>query len=241
MALPKYEQIAADIRGRIVRGELSPGDTVPSVPELSKSWTVAKATAERAISMLRQEGLVDTKQGVGTTVRERAQIARTAADRYSTAKATGNAYTSGEHADILSAELVDAPDDVAAGLGVDPGSRVVRRQRVTFEGENPIALSISWFSGDLAVACPRLLKRERIREGTTRYIEMQTGRRPATGRDAWTSRLATADELELLQLDDPAAVSEVRHTAFDETGEVLAHEVGVTPSGRWARTEEYAL
>ena len=241
MALPKYEQIAADIRGRIVRGELTPGDTVPSVPELSRTWTVAKATAERAISALLQEGLVETRQGVGTTVKARAPIARTAAERYKTAQATGNVYTSGEHATILSAELVDAPEDVAAGLGVDAGTPVVRRHRVTFEGENPVALSVSWFSGDLAQSAPRLLSRERVREGTTRYIEMQTGRKPSTGRDTWTARLATDEELGLLGLEAPAAVAEVRHTAFDEAGGVLAFEVGVTPSGRWAHTEDYDL
>lgn len=241
MALPKYEQIAADIRGRIVRGDLKPGDTVPSVPDLSQAWTVAKATAERAIGLLRQEGLVDTRQGMGTYVRERAPLARTAAERYHTARDTGNAYTSGEHADILAAELTPAPDDVAAALGIDAGTEVVRRYRVTLEGENPTATSTSWFLAAVAEQCPRLLKRERIREGTTRYVEMQTGRRPSSGRDAWSARLATGEELRLLGIEGPAAVAEVRHTVFDAAGEPVAFEVGVTPAGRWAHSEEYAL
>ncbi|QMU76340.1 GntR family transcriptional regulator [Streptacidiphilus sp. PB12-B1b] len=241
MALPKYEQIAQSLRGSIVRGELVPGDTIPSVPELSRTWEVAKATAERAIAVLRQEGLVDSRQGVGTVVRERVLLAYTAGERYQTARATGNIYTSGEHAEILGAERAEASEEVAAALGVEPGTAVVWRQRVTLEGQLPTGTSISWFLADLATQCPRLLMRDRIREGTTRYLEVQTGRRPSSGRDTWTARLATPEELTLLQLEAPAAVSETRHTVFDADGNPLGYEVGVIPAGRWARVEEYAL
>ncbi|QMU69163.1 GntR family transcriptional regulator [Streptacidiphilus sp. P02-A3a] len=241
MALPKYEQIAQHLRGQIVRGELAPGDTVPSVPELSQTWQVAKATAERAIALLRQEGLVESRQGAGTFVRERALLARTAGERYQIAQKTGNVYTAGEHAVIVAAERVEAPEEVASALGIEPGAAVIRRQRVTLEGQLPTATSVSWFSAELADRCPRLLLRERIREGTTRYLEVQTGRRPSSGQDVWTARLATHEELQLLQLEAPEAVSETRHTVFDANGEPLAYEVGITPSGRWARVEEYAL
>ncbi|MGC0416505.1 GntR family transcriptional regulator [Embleya sp. AB8] len=241
MALPRYEQIAGDLRGRIVRGELRPGDVLPSEREMTERWRVARATVVRAISVLRQEGLVESRQGDGTYVKQRTALARNAGERYRTAVKTGNIYTTGEHADILSAERLPAPEPVATALGVAEGDTVVCRQRVTFEGQTPTAMSHSWFTETVADAAPRLLLRQRIREGTTRYIEMQTQRRPTTGRDWWSARLATDEELTLLQLTGPAAVVEVRHVAYDETGEPLAYEIGVTPAGRWARSEEYAL
>lgn len=241
MALPKYDVIATDLRGRIVRGELEPGAAIPSERELTEKWAVSRATVVKALDLLRQEGLIDTRQGSGSTVKERTPLARTAGERYSTALATGHVYTAGEYAEIVGAETVPAPEDVAAGLGISVGDQVVRRHRITFEGELPVATSYSWFTAAVGAAAPRLLQRERVREGTTRYVEMQTGRRPRTGRDRWTSRLATGDELELLRLDGPAAVSEVQHTVYDEDGAPLAYEVGVTPAGRWARTEEYVM
>ncbi|PNE37427.1 GntR family transcriptional regulator [Streptomyces noursei] len=241
MALPKYDQIASELRGRIVRGELKPGDALPSERELTDRWKVARATVVRALEVLRHEGLIETRQGTGSAVRERTPLARTAGERYQTSVQTGYIYTAGEHADIVSAEMVAAPEDVATALGVEPGDQVARRHRVTLEGEQPTATSYSWFTSEVAQAAPRLLRRERVREGTTRYLEMQTGRRPHTGRDWWTARLATDDERELLGLDAPAAVAEVRHVAYDEDGRPLAYEVGINPSGRWARTEEYAM
>lgn len=241
MALPKYDQIASDLRGRIVRGDLTPGAALPSERELVERWGVARATVVKALDVLRQEGLIDTRQGTGSTVRSRTPLARTAGERYATSLATGQIYTAGEYAEILSAELVPAPEDVAAGLGVEVGAPVVRRHRVTFEGETPTATSYSWFTAEVGEAAPRLLLRERVREGTTRYVEMQTGRRPHTGRDWWVSRLATDEELALLRMEGPVAVSEVRHAAYDAEGQAMAYEVGINPSGRWSRTDEYSM
>jgi DNA-binding GntR family transcriptional regulator len=241
MALPKYDQIAADLRGKIVRGELAAGQTLPSERELTERWNVSRATVVKALDVLRQEGLVETRQGTGSTVKERVLPARTAGERYATSVATGNIYTAGEYAEILSAGIVPAPEDVATGLGIEVGAGVVCRHRVTFEGETPAATSYSWFTSEVAEAAPRLLQRERVREGTTRYVEMQTGRRPHTGRDWWTSRLATDEELEVLRLTGPAAVSEVRHVAYDSEGRTLTYEVGISPAGRWSRTEEYSM
>lgn len=241
MALPKYEQIAADLRGRIVRGELVPGDAIPSERELTERWKVSRATVVKGLAVLRQEGLIDTKQGTGSMVRERTPLARTAGERYRTAVNTGQVCTAGEYAEILSAERAPAPEDVATALGVEAGEMVARRHRVTFEGEHPAATSQSWFTGEVADLAPRLLRRERIREGTTRYVEMQTGRRPHTGRDWWTARLATDEELELLRLEGPEAVLVTRHVAWCEEERPLTYEVGIAVAGRWARTEEYAM
>ncbi|MFJ6568686.1 GntR family transcriptional regulator [Streptomyces sp. NPDC091292] len=241
MALPKYDQIAGDLRGRIVRGELAAGDLLPSERELTERWNVSRATVVRALDVLRQEGLVETRQGTGSLVRERLPLARTAGERYATSVATGNIYTAGEYAEIHSAEMVPAPEDVATALDVQPGDPVVRRHRVTFEGETPTATSYSWFTSETADAAPRLLQRERVREGTTRYVEMQTGRSPHTGRDWWTARLASAEELDLLHLTGPEAVAESRHVAYCAEGRPLTYEVGIVPAGRWARTEEYAM
>ncbi len=241
MALPKYDVIATDLRGRIVRGELEPGAELPSERELTEKWKVSRATVVRGLDVLRQEGLIETRQGSGSIVRERVPLARTAGERYATSLATGHVYTAGEYAEIVSAEMVPAPDHVATALGVEPGAQVAARVRVTFEGEKPVATSTSYFTAEVAAAAPRLLQRERIREGTTRYVEMETGRRPHTARDRWTSDLASDEVLAALQLSAPAAVAEVRHTVYDVAGQVLTYEVGITPSGRWARTEEYAM
>lgn len=63
-----YRQITAELRRRIETGELAPGDRVPSTREITRRWGVAMATATKALTALRHEGLVRAVPGVGTVV-----------------------------------------------------------------------------------------------------------------------------------------------------------------------------
>jgi DNA-binding transcriptional regulator YhcF (GntR family) len=65
-----YRRVVAEIRDRIARGELRPGDRVPSTRQITQDWGVAMATATKVITALRDEGLVDTRPGAGTVVRQ---------------------------------------------------------------------------------------------------------------------------------------------------------------------------
>ncbi|KAA2255989.1 GntR family transcriptional regulator [Solihabitans fulvus] len=64
-----YLRIVAELRARIARGELRPGERVPSTRLITREWGVAMATATKVIATLRDEGLVDTRPGAGTVVR----------------------------------------------------------------------------------------------------------------------------------------------------------------------------
>ncbi|ROQ89015.1 TetR family transcriptional regulator [Streptomyces sp. 2132.2] len=66
-----YARIAAELRGRIERGELLPGDRVPSTRAITQRWGVAMATASKVLALLGQEGLVRAVPGVGTVVADR--------------------------------------------------------------------------------------------------------------------------------------------------------------------------
>jgi DNA-binding transcriptional regulator YhcF (GntR family) len=71
------DQIAGQIRDKIKSGELAAGDRVPSTREIMRRWGVAMATASKVLSILKEEGLVRTRQGAGTVVaRTRSSRAR---------------------------------------------------------------------------------------------------------------------------------------------------------------------
>jgi len=66
--IPPYLRVADALRQQIKRGELRPGDQVPSANELAERFNVGRNTASRAIQVLKQEGLVVTQRGWGTFV-----------------------------------------------------------------------------------------------------------------------------------------------------------------------------
>ncbi|GAA3072162.1 GntR family transcriptional regulator [Streptomyces roseofulvus] len=65
---PPYLRIVAEIRRRIADGELAPGDRIPSTRRIAEEWGVALATATKALTTLRLEGLVEARPRVGTVV-----------------------------------------------------------------------------------------------------------------------------------------------------------------------------
>jgi integrase len=98
--LPKYVQVANYIRDQILRGELRPGEEIPSERQIAEEWGVSRPTATRALAALRVEGLVEARQGAGTFVRAQPSVYRRARDRYARARATGRAYTTNPVRDV---------------------------------------------------------------------------------------------------------------------------------------------
>ncbi|KUF20090.1 GntR family transcriptional regulator [Streptomyces silvensis] len=239
-ALPKYLQIAQYIRDQILRGDLNPGDEVPSERQLAADWNVSRPTSARALEALRHQGLVEKRQGSGTYVRDQ-QVHRRARERYGRARRTGRIYGPNEYAVIASAGYAEAPDHVAEALELGGHRRAVQRHRVTISGDSPVEASTSWFPDELGRRAPRLLEPERIREGTVRYVEEVCGRRGSYGEDRFCSRLATEDEAAELVLRLPAAVLVVQHVVYDLQDRPLEFVEAVYPPGRWAFEQGYPL
>ncbi|WP_089248184.1 GntR family transcriptional regulator [Asanoa hainanensis] len=63
-----YMQLAAVLRDRIRNGTLPPGGRMPSEKDLHDEFGLARETVRRALAVLRQEGLIEVRQGHGTYV-----------------------------------------------------------------------------------------------------------------------------------------------------------------------------
>ena len=70
---PPYMQIANALRAAILTKQLAPGDQLPSGNELAKRYSVARMTVQQALRVLRDEGLIVTRQGSGVFVRGRSE------------------------------------------------------------------------------------------------------------------------------------------------------------------------
>src|SRR5258706_2217566 len=65
---PLSAQLAQALRELIRVGQLRPGDKVPSEPQLAREHQVSRDTAQRALAMLADEGLITRRRGVGSIV-----------------------------------------------------------------------------------------------------------------------------------------------------------------------------
>ncbi|ANW18111.1 GntR family transcriptional regulator [Streptomyces clavuligerus] len=72
---PPYQQVSSALRAAILTRKegFTPGDKLPSGPELARRYGVARGTVDKALDLLRGEGLIVTRQGSGSFVRERTE------------------------------------------------------------------------------------------------------------------------------------------------------------------------
>lgn len=240
-ALPKYLQIANHLRDEIVRGDRPPLSEVPSEREIAATWNVARPTASKALSVLQQQGFVESRRGSGTYVRERAIVPR-ARERYDRVKHHGTMYSPGESVKFLKADIVPGPSHVTEALAIAQGSQVIERQRlITSATAGPIELSTSWFPSTVADQAPRLLQARRIKGGTAKYLGSVTARDPAYARDQVSARRPDENACQHLRLATDSPVLVYWLTILDSNDRPLQFDEAVYPPDRWALRQEYPL
>jgi GntR family transcriptional regulator, transcriptional repressor for pyruvate dehydrogenase complex len=62
------ERLAADLRRRILNGELAPGLRLPPERSLAIEWEANRHTVREALRLLEAQGLLETRQGSGVTI-----------------------------------------------------------------------------------------------------------------------------------------------------------------------------
>jgi GntR family transcriptional regulator len=67
---PIYAQLDRSIRAAIATGQLEPGGKLPTVRQLAVDLAVNANTVAKVYAQLEREGILETRRGVGTFVRE---------------------------------------------------------------------------------------------------------------------------------------------------------------------------
>jgi GntR family transcriptional regulator len=70
---PLFRQLADVLREQIRSGALRPGSKLQSLHRMAAEYSVGVATVEDALAVLRGEGLIESRKGVGSFVLEQAE------------------------------------------------------------------------------------------------------------------------------------------------------------------------
>lgn len=76
-AIPIYQQIIDEVKRALGRGEMHPGEKLPSQRDLALSLHVNPNTVQRAYREMELLGLIETKRGQGTFLSEDPELVRT--------------------------------------------------------------------------------------------------------------------------------------------------------------------
>lgn len=135
----RYQAIADELRARIEGGDFGAGRLLPSEAELSGTYEASRVTVRRALELLRDEGLVDSRQGFGWFVA--ADPVRQSLARLGTIESQLAAEGIGSARRVLDFRFVAAPARVRQVLGCDT---VLRVRRLNLADGHPFALVTVW-------------------------------------------------------------------------------------------------
>lgn len=234
-----YERIAGFYRDQISSGELPPGTLLPSIRGMSDRWDVSTATADRAMKLLRDAGLVRGIPGIGTEVLGPPVPLSSGAERHDRSSRTKSSWGAGEKSSSHTAGIVPAPPAVAIAFGIESGDDVIRRSRVYQDGHGIVSHSTSWIPADFAHVLPELARSKRLTGGLSLdLIAQATGRTVVRRIDEETARLATVEDLELLELEPGTVAAILVLTArfFDADDQLLEYGVDLGAPGRTRMT-----
>lgn len=252
MAGAKYRQIADNLREQISTGTLRPGDQLPTEPQLATTYGASRSTIRLAIGMLTTNGLVETRQGMGTFVRQPAAPLTVLLTREED-------WRAGEHTDTalqptgerthrpmtarFLAEAANATAEVATALNVAEGARVVVRRSHLHLDQEPWSLVASYYPMDIASGTP--LEQAGQIEKSASLVLAELGHRPAGYRDDIYARMPDPIETEFFGLATAVPLTVVSRIAYDASRPIrltlyvyradqvrLRHEMGSIPQGR---------
>lgn len=199
----KAQQIAHEIRALIMNGELEPGERLPTTAALEKRFDTYSVTIQRALTLLKDEGLIEGRHGAGVFVHDRplltvvpaSYVAPTAADerrRWSidpSRRSTNRVLDVGEAA---------PPKAVARAMGLLDGEVAVFRVRLGLLDGEPAEVTHSYYPSEIARGT-RLADRRRIPGGAPALLA-ELGYPVRAQYDEVSTRMATPEEYVLLEL-----------------------------------------
>ncbi len=222
-----WRQIASQLQQDISEGRYQPGGRLPTEAELSQHFAVNRHTVRRALEELSRSGLVRVEQGRGSFVAEDVlEYSVEPRTRFAEWIKRHNMEPSGR---VLQLKETVASAQVATGLGIRAGGRVVLLERLGFADDRPVSLTSHYFPTvrlrgilDALRATPRITEALHA-VGVSDYLRQMT---------RVTARLPIGDEADLLRMPRNRPLLLTDNINVDRAGQVVEFAIGRYPTPR---------
>lgn len=239
---PKYHRIASEIRSQVRSGHYQPGERLPAETALAERFGVSVLTLRQAIGVLRAEGVLESRHGVGTFVREERRLQRRSRHRYGVARGRPGLPSAALRQETTFVGRVPLPVHIAPHVDLDPGVEVVIRRRSLHDPDTGRLEELGASYLPVAVAGGTCLEEPgALPRSLFLCVEELTGRRYTRARDQWIARPARAEESAAFDLVPGAPVLHVVHVVRDEHGDLLEASESVWPAERIMIIDDYPL
>lgn len=204
--VPLWAQVSADVRRRVAEGAFDTG--FPGEIALTEQYDVSRHTIREALRVLRQEGLLRSERGRGTTI-EQNSYSQNLGTLYSLFRTIEDQGVS-QRSEVRRLNTTTNAS-VAANLQRRANDELVVLERIRFAGDEPLAVDTAWLPKDVAAA---LLKVDFTRGGLYDALASACGVRPDAGQERVTAQTAPAHIADILHLPADVALLYIERTAL---------------------------
>lgn len=210
--IPIYYQLEEQIRELIEKGDLKPGDALPSEREYAEKYQISRMTARQALTKLVNDGYLTRLQGKGTFVAERKieQPLQGLTSFSEDMRARGMVAASR----ILSFEIIPATIQIATQLSIQEYGPVYEIKRIRLADDVPMALETSYLPANLIKG----VTEEIINQSLYTYIEERLNLKIDYATQVIESSSANQIEAEYLQVKKGVPIMLIQRNSYLEDG-----------------------
>ena len=238
----KYQAIAADIQRSIEAGALRPNSKLPTVVELCEAYGVSKITIKRAIDLLTDKGLISSRRGSGTYVKNTTELLVQTGlepidpqgtggekDYFAFSQSDRAAGFTEEHAGagkkitsvVYDFSIVNPPADVARHLNIAPDDFTYHHCRVRCLNDEPMVIEYTYMPLNLIPG----LKRSQLYLSVYDYIQNTLGLKISSFHRVLRAVPATPEEAERLQTKPGVPMLEIAQVGFLDDGTPFEYSI----------------
>jgi GntR family phosphonate transport system transcriptional regulator len=217
--ISRWRQVGEALVREIDQGVLGPGDKLPAEFDLAERFGVARQTVRRALSHLRDEGLIDVRLGHGTFVSEKVFEYRIAARKTFEENLLDSAMTPSRK--LLDVARMPATRGIADKLRIRAGDPVLFVFLTNRADNVPVVLGRIYFPCARLPGIEEAFARIAAKNRNFSTASVLAGVGVSRFRRTFirlTSRLPTAEETERLDLPPLETVVETTSASNDDRG-----------------------
>src|SRR5262245_48224910 len=224
--IPLYFQVSAFIEQAIVSGRVPNGSLFATEIQLAEQLGLSRPTIRRAMQDLVDKGLIVRRRGIGTrVVQPKVRRPLELSSLYEDLAGSGQQPST----KVLEVEQVSCDEEVAAQLGVDVGTDVLKVVRLRSAVGNPIAKLTNFLPEAVGAMTVEELEEHGLYE-----LMRDRGIHLHAASQTVGARTATAAEARLLDERRNAALLTMQRTTYDDQGDVVEYGNHIYAASRYS-------
>lgn len=215
---PLYRQVYRLLRHKIVNGEWTPHEAIPTEMSLMAKYEVSRATIRQALAELVADGLIERKRGRGSFVA--APSVEQSLVRILSFTEDMQQRGLQPQTRLISARLMPPTESIAGKLGLAEGEKVARLVRLRLADGAPISVEVSCLAYRFF---PGLLEHDYTQNSLRQILYRQYGVRLARAEQTIQAIAADEEMAELLGVDRGTPLLSIERVSYSDYDVPVEH------------------